>query len=94
MTDGVMILTSHPTQERSFWRHSSKPIYWHSTEETNPNTTKANNTTHVHITVHNCCTQHSIEQFFYFPDCPLDNHHTQMSTGGEGVTAGRLGHVI
>jgi len=31
-------------QNRSFWRHSSQPISWLSTEETTPNTRKANNT--------------------------------------------------
>jgi len=35
---------SHSTQNRSFWRHSSQPISWHSTEETKSNTTEANNT--------------------------------------------------
>jgi len=34
----------HLTQSRLFWRRSSQPISWHSTEETKPSTTKANNT--------------------------------------------------
>jgi len=33
---------SDSTQNRSFGRHSSQPISWLSTEETKPNTTKAN----------------------------------------------------
>jgi len=40
LTDSVKVL--RPTQ--LFQRRSSQPISWHSTEETKPNTTKANNT--------------------------------------------------
>jgi len=36
--------TSHLTQNRSLWRHSSLQISWLSTEKTKPNTTKANST--------------------------------------------------
>ena len=32
--------TSHSTQNRSFWKRSSQPIFWLGSEETKPNTTK------------------------------------------------------
>jgi len=38
------LLMWQATQNRSFWRHSSQPISWLSTEETKSNTTKASNT--------------------------------------------------
>jgi len=30
---------------------------------------------YVYITVHNCCTQHSTEQFWYLPSYSPDRHH-------------------
>jgi len=31
----ILLSMSHSTPHRSFWRHSSQPIAWHSTEKTN-----------------------------------------------------------
>jgi len=36
--------TSHSTQNRSFWRHFPKPIFWLGMKKTKPDTTKA----HIH----------------------------------------------
>jgi len=74
--------TSHSTQNRSFWRRSPQPISWRSTEETKPNTTKAN-TQKLHLNLKKTTLNFKNCSHVCVPLCTTVIHNTAQNSSDD-----------